>query len=309
MADQYIRKVGLVVAGGDGRGVDLSQLRVVFKVSAADTQSPNTADIRVYNLDPSLARQIAREFKGVTLQAGYEGGKYGVVFQGSIKQTETGRVSATDSFLSMFAADGDQAFNFGMVNTSRRGVAPADQANAIAGGMGPYGVTAGDTTQVTGGVLPRGKVLFGMGRARASDLAASTGTSWSIQNGKLVFVPLTGYLPGEAVVLNSRTGLVGVPSATEDGITATCLLNPSIRIGGRVQINNADINTRTVQQQGGFPNYSSISLPATVTDDGIYRVLVAEHRGDSRGDEWYTDVVCLAIDASASPGSSVKVYG
>lgn len=42
---------------------------------------------------------------------------------------------------------------------------------------------------------------------------------------------------------------------------------------------------------------------------GGYRVLVVSNLGDSRGAEWYTKMTCLALDASAAPGSSVLADG
>ncbi|WP_256859231.1 hypothetical protein [Burkholderia cenocepacia] len=32
---------------------------------------------------------------------------------------------------------------------------------------------------------------------------------------------------------------------------------------------------------------------------GFYRVMIAEHRGDTRGNDWYTEATCIAVDASA----------
>ena len=52
-----------------------------------------------------------------------------------------------------------------------------------------------------------------------------------------------------------------------------------------------------------------MTLFANVTNDGFYRVLVVSHIGDSRGTEWHTKMICLALDASAAPGSSVLAAG
>jgi hypothetical protein len=86
-------------------------------------------------------------------------------------------------------------------------------------------------------------------------------------------------------------------------------LNPFVRIGTRLQIDNAAINQTTVKEQQRYPDFHTITLPATVTNDGFYRTLVAEHMGDNRGPEWWTDITCLAIDTSAAPDQSVQAYG
>lgn len=45
--------------------------------------------------------------------------------------------------------------------------------------------------------------MFGIASAHLNDVAATTNTSWFIENGVLKFVSNTGFLPGEAIVLNS----------------------------------------------------------------------------------------------------------
>jgi hypothetical protein len=102
-----------------------------------------------------------------------------------------------------------------------------------------------------------------------------------------VLVPITGYRPGEAVVLSSTTGLIGTPKADQGGVKCRCLLNPNIVIGGLIQLAHDDINTLTTNQLGLSIN--SIAISAATTWTGLYRVLVSEHEGDSRGREWYTE--------------------
>lgn len=311
MTSQYLRKISLVVSEGDA-GVDLSALKIKFSVQQADADAPNTMIARIYNLTRSNADRIQKEFQRVTLQAGYEGGNFAIIFDGTIKQVLRGREDALNSFVQIMAADADEAFNFAVCNTSlAAGANLRQQADKIIESMGQFDVSASPNIPNelgTGGTLPRGKVLFGMARDRLSDCAESAAASWSIQNGKVNIIPLTGYLPGEAVLLSASTGIIGVPEATNNGIEVTTLLNPLLKIGTRVQIDNSLINQLTIREQG-FPQYRSLSFPANVTDDGFYRVLVVEHEGDTRGTNWYSRLTCLAVDPSAAPASSVLAYG
>jgi hypothetical protein len=257
---------------------------------------------------------VQKEFQKVVLQAGYENGNYGVIFQGTIKQVRRGRVDAIDTFLDIFASDLDAAYNFGMVSKSlAAGSSPTDQAKAsmaamqaAAGGAAVQGSIP--ESLGTGGTLPRGKVLFGLARERLTDVSNSAGCTWSIQNSKVNIIPLTGYLADEAVVLNAKTGLIGVPEADLNGINATVLINPRLKIGTRVQIDNKSINQTQVNQQG-FPRFTDLNFPASVSADGFYRVLVIECQGDNRGNEWYSKLTCLSLDSSAAPGKSVQAYG
>jgi hypothetical protein len=290
---------------------DLSHLHFQFSVRASDTETPNTAEILVYNLKQNTVAEIIKEYTAVIVQAGYAG-QMATVFKGTIKQFRQGRERNVDNFLEILAADSDELYNFGVVNqTVAGGSTYEDRFNAICDALGsPKDPNASGYLQTTGGILPRGKVLFGMGRSYLRDLARSTGTRWSFQSGEVTLVPLTGYLPGDVIVINSKTGMIGVPEATDQGVEVTVLMDPLIQVGQRVQINSADI-VQTVIREQGFPNYTSLNYVATVPPgDGIYRVMVAEHDGDTRENApWYTRLTCLAVDPSATPAESVLAYG
>lgn len=286
--DQWIRKATLVVSD-DSDGLDLSELHFKFDVMQSDFESPDNSYIRVYNLSDSTAKKIQNEFTKVTLQAGYQNGAFGTIFSGTIKQTKRGRENATDKYLDIIATDSDINYNFGVVNkTLEAGAEPSDISSALASAMD---ASISYESYNVGASLPRGKVLYGMARTHMRALAKTTKTTWSLQDGKLVIIPKTGYLPNEAVVLNSKTGLVGLPEQTEDGIKAVCLLNPNIVIGSRVQIDN-----ESIQKQTFSTSYTAINMYPSIAADGIYRVLVAEYHGDTRGHEWYTTITGLTIN-------------
>lgn len=312
--DQWLRKVSLVVIPSIGdQALDLSEMHIQFRVNAADVETPNNAIIRVFNLSSNTAARVQKEYSSVILQAGYQQGNFGTIFKGTIKQIRRGRISATDTYLDILAADGDEAYNFAVINQSLKAGSTLEQRQAaIAESMKQYNVEQGYTGPMTGGILPRGKVLFGMARDYQRDLANTTKMDWSVQGGMLQLIPYTGYRPGDAVVMNAMTGMVGMPEQTNQGIRVRCLLNPRIEVGRLIQINNKDINQNSVQTQLGFPRYTDIILLAKLSEsDGTYRVFVHEYEGDTRGNPWYSDLTCLAADSlgGGSTNSSVQAYG
>jgi hypothetical protein len=299
---QFERKATLTLLSGE-KALDVSDLHFKFKIVAEDEESPNNASVRVYNLSKETLVQVKGEFNRVVIQAGYEG-NFGVIFDGTIRQFRTGRESATDTYLDILAADGDLAYNFATLNqTLASGSNAGDVVAAAVTSMRPLGIGgAGSLPAVlsTGGVLPRGKVLFGLARAVLRAQVRSLGATWSIQAGKINIVPLTSYLPTEAVVLNGQTGLIGRPEQTENGIYAKCLINPRLVVGGVVQINNAAINQAVQRDVTGAPlrydKYAGLQLLADISTDGLYRVYVIEYEGDTRGVAWYCDLTLLSID-------------
>ena len=301
---QYIRHCKLIIADSGGEGLDVSGLRIVFTIKKADAETPNSAEIRVYNMAQNTAQRIKKEFDRVILQAGYDS-NFGVIFDGNIKQVIFGRENNTDTFVDSFAGDGDDAYNFAIVSqTLAAGSTQQQQVQVCADSFAAHGTGKGYIGgDFTGTKLPRGKVMYGMARDYLRRSAATTGTSWSVQDGKLQFVEHGGLLPGQAVVLTSKSGLIGTPEQTNDGIRAECLLNPLLKIGGLVKIDERSIAEAKLPDTD---EKSEANKPASINADGLYRLLTVEHSGDTRGQQWYSSLVCLSVDESAPPGKKVK---
>lgn len=291
---QWLRACSLVVAGAGGQGLQLGDLRVTFQTRKGDVETPNSAEIRIYNLAPATASRMKREFTRVVLQAGYQN-NLGIIFDGNIRQRRQGRENGTDTWLELIAADGDQAYNWAVVNTTlAAGSTPADRVQVCQQAFEAKGVGAGYRPELGNTTLPRGKVMYGMARKFMRETADTTGCSWSIQDGTMIMVPYTAYLPGEAVVLTHETGLVGTPEQTNEGIKVRCLLNPRLRINGRIKLNNTSIQAAKTDLK------MSAQRPPKMDTDGFYRIIKCEFCGDTRGNDWYADMVCIGLDDTAN---------
>lgn len=301
---QWLRKVSLVIGQAGGNALDLSEFRFTFDVRRGDIETPNTARIRVYNLADSTAKKLSgKEFSEVVLQAGYEG-NYGIIFSGQVVQVRRGRENQTDTYLDITAADGDQAYNFAFVNTTlAAGHTLNDQVNVCLKVMEQHGVTPGYIAGLPSNAAPRGKAMFGSARDYMRNVARATQSVWSIQDGKVVMYPETAYMPGTIPVITSATGMVGLPEQTSNGIKVRMLLNPSIKIGTLMRIDNASVQQYerpvTLSEQG---HQQGTVLQNKLDDDGYYYVMLAEHWGDMRGNDYYTEVICLAADATVIQG-------
>lgn len=294
MSQQYDRKCSLIVSDAAGNGLELSELRVRFSVHKSDTQSPAHANIRVYNLSDETARQVQKEFTRVSLQAGYVDG-YGLIFSGTVRQFRRGRESTTDTFLDIIAQDGDTAYNFAVTNTTlAKGWDQASLHTRLVDSFSEFDVTKGYTPEFGGPAMPRAKACYGMTRDYMRTLAESAGTSWNIADSKVDLIPVAGTLPGEAVVLTAKTGMIGLPQQTISGITVRALLNPKLRYGGQVQLDNASI-----QQAPISVAYSAVNYFPSLDNDGYYKIYAVEMTGDTRGPEWYSDLICAAVDGTA----------
>jgi hypothetical protein len=304
MTLQYIRKSQLL-ALNDKQALDLSQLHFRFMVRRGDRQTPNSADIRIYNPSEATAQQFVKsEFSTMSLQCGYEG-NFAVIFQGTIKQSRYGRESPVDTYLDITAADGDSYYNFAVVNFSlSAGSKQADHVNAIINNAQNYGnqeITPGYISGLSDSQLPRGKVFYGQAKDMLRKIATTQDADYHIQNGELNFIPRNNFQPVAPVEINAANGMVGLPEQTQNGIRVRCLLNPSIKIGSLINLNNKSIQQyRFGLSLNDAAQNSLLNQTIHLNRDGLYKVLWIDYIGNTRGQEWYSEITCIAADAAYS---------
>jgi hypothetical protein len=286
--NQFIRKAKLLIGKGDA-GVDMSNLQFTFQIKQAQKSNPQHASIRIYNVSDKTAHP---EYTRIVLEAGYQNGAYGTIFDGEIVQTRLGRENAVDTYMDILAAEGYSAHQAVVNTTLAAGSTALDVAEAAAKAMGLPLVNYVTTPLPR---FPRGKALYGMAREILSGAAATMGASWYYLSNAIELVPLDGGKPTEATVLNAATGMIGWPEITQDGVSVRCLLNPRLDIGSPLRIDNASILRAQASTDVHFlNNYPKVDA------DGLYRIYVIEHRGDTRGNDWYSDIICLSIDPANS---------
>lgn len=313
MTQQYLRNLSLVVADPAGKGIELGALRVTFEVRRGDLMTPNSCDLKVYNLSEDTANKVTNrlqksEFTQLALKVSYGDPTQNppqLIFRGTIVQARKGREDQKNSYVALTAADSDEAYNFSAVAlTLAAGSTQASGISILIKQMATAAVnqtlTQGYTPQLTPNKSLRGRTYYGMTRDELRDIAANNDCTVSIQDGQLTFVPLTAFVPGAAVLITPYTGLINVPEQTQNGLEMTVLMNPSVKIGQLVKLDSSDVN----QYRYGLDLESQkinalLALSTTkLNADGLYYVLKAEHTGDTRGTPWYTKLTCIAVDAS-----------
>jgi len=124
----------------------------------------------------------------------------------------------------------------------------------------------------------------------------------------LNIAPVASYIPVPVQILTAKTGMVGMPQLTSDGLKVTCLLNPKMKWGGRVQVDMSNLQTEGYDiSYGGQEVDQAQKDPRMATNaGGLFLIRSVEHYGDTRGNDWYTDLVCIGIDAMV-PKSGITV--
>jgi hypothetical protein len=247
--------------------LDLSKLRITFRVKSTLKAEPNTADVEVYNLSDAHRTQLEEAQKNVMrLEVGYNGSTH-QIFLGEVRTcfTETDGVDRVTKFSS---GDGEQAVlgtrirvTYGtqvQIDTCMR-----DLAKALGVGEGNLSnVAAKLKSRGLASIYPRGAALSGNAWRELVYICRSCGLEATIQDGALLILEQGQALADVAVRLAPNSGLVGSPTVDNDG-TVNCVakLIPELRPGVKVQLDS-------------------------LSGKGVYRVYDAEYTGDSHGDEW-----------------------
>lgn len=298
MSQQWIRKAKLFINSNKER-LDVSELQFRFETEARTSEAPKTLQLRLYNPAPKTIKKIIDEGAKIFLSAGYEG-SFGSIFQGTIIQIRSGRENGTDTFLDISASDGDHEYINSFVSaTIAAGSTAIGRIKSIATN-GNLTLNQIPTEQEGAARLPRGKVFFGMSRDHLRPLCATIGADWSITDGMIDVIEQRAYRKGDIIKLSYATGMIGQPMQTLEGIAIRALLNPGIEQSVLVQIDNASIQQYQVDLNP--LNRAKNDLIPHISKDGTYKVLYCKHHGDTRGQDWYTDLVGINGEHTTNQG-------
>ncbi|AIR07175.1 bacteriophage protein [Cedecea neteri] len=297
MSKNWMRHFELQLLDQNGQGVSLSDFKVTFQITWADTRWPRVANVRIYNLSPDTTNRITgQEFAKLRIIAGYsgqaapvdasevgtakvipddkigqtDGQNYGLIFSGDIRFTVTGKDNITDSWVLVQAVGDHEAFLYAnTITTLAAGYTVADLHRAVMQDFNPFGVTQGITGDFPNTVFPRGRAIYNASRNVMDNIAAQCKATWQLVDGQLQIVPEDKYIH-EAIVLNANTGLIGMPQQTMGaGVNVRCLINPNIRINGLIQLDQASVYRATL----GDSEIAQSPGPISETEDNGNRTL------------------------------------
>ncbi len=342
MSQNWMRHFELQLTDDQGQGISLSDFKVTFNIEWFNISKQNRiGTFRIYNLAPDTVNKItAGEFSKIRLIAGYEGiaetvsadqvgiaqdvnedeigtrngRNFGLIFSGDVRYSVTGKDNPVDRYVLIQAADSDQAFLTTVTTTTIGAGWTADSLNdVLMQGFNANGATQGRKPEMPPTVFPRGRVVFGVTRDIMDNVAAQCNARWMFVDGKVEMVRDDEYVH-EAIVLNSETGLIGMPQQTiGNGVNVRCLINPNIRVNGLIQLDQASVyrtalssdeiamaggQITTEDQNGNLTLSGTTAQPASIATDGIYIVRGIMYTGDTRGQAWYMDLMCEARGAT-----------
>lgn len=279
--------------------------KITGKVSKYFAIQPPEATIDIYNLSPvemanimsaryrKIGNQYAEREIRIKIEAGYNNSLFGTIFDGQILKPNMVRPDANNTILRLTCIDGSnfvaagstltQTFNDGM---NFYAVAQQIHDNSDT----DYRLVLSDNLK---NIKVDGSFVSSNGDySSLTQIAEETGCVFSYRDGTAYIQTLKEMMDEEqeAYVLNSDTGLIGIPMLNDDGVSVQSVLNPNYDILKILKINNAELSINQ-------PEYlNNRELGAWLSSDGLYRIIELTHNFDTTTGAFTTDMRCLARD-------------
>ncbi len=271
----FRRRVSLVISapvkGFAENGVlvvEITELRVSFKVKKTSGKTPNTAEVTIVNLNAERRAQLQEKGGKFSLQAGYSN-LVQQIFTGDIRDVSHIRNGANWNTL-IHSGDGERAYRWSRINeTFKAGTLVKDALHSVVKSMG---VNKGNVDAVLDTMTAQyvnGIALHGSSQVELDRILRAQGYEWSIQDGALQVLKTEQTTSILIPDIGPDSGLIGSPEFGADEKTkgpklkAKCLLEPRVHVGGRVHLTSERFN-------------------------GDVRITELEHTGDTISGEWCT---------------------
>mgnify|MGYP001248591701 CR=1 FL=1 len=257
-----------LTVGNESESLEIKHLRIYVESVMTLTSGPNPAKGALYELSQqTIDRITSGEFKYCTFEAGYE--ELGLIFMGDIRKAIV-KKDGVDLILSLEVYDGFNAINLSSVSTTlKAGSTDKDIIDGLINNMeldiNSAFVDAGNERQLT-----RAKVINGNVKKYLGQIGANQNADWSVQDGQFFMLSKDKVTNSAGYLINERTGMVGTPQKSDNGIELITLLQPEILVGSLIRVESV------VNQYNGDFKVTDIKLS-----------------GDTHSEKWYSQITAI----------------
>lgn len=257
-----------------GEVLRVRDLRVEFQIEKTKESTPNKAEVKISNLSEGTRAKIREKDALVRVFAGYEGDLGPVLLFVGNSQHIVNKWETPDIITHIEAQDGQRQLRETRVSFS---YGDKTSANVIVTRLAnELGLPLRQDFNITG--FYQGFSFNGRAKDGIDQVTRRFGYSWSVVDGEILIVPKEGNTGTIAVRLSPESGLVNTPERMNDQEgefeealekelewKITSLLNPRLNPGALVELDSKQAK-------------------------GIFQIEKVRHYGDTRGNNWYSEI-------------------
>jgi len=239
MADSYTIKTLRLTITQDGKAKIYEGFAVEASITKPGLPEKNSAKVKIWGLKyedmASLTMLAFRPLEArhnlLEVEAGDKDGKLALIFKGEITSASADLNASPDVAMSFEADSGSYPQKIAAPAATVAGeVKAADLFAKFAAEAGYEYKNEGLTASLKNAWFPGSPV------EKARKLARDIGCELIIDDGAMITLPAGQSRPGQAVLLNPGSGLLGYPTFNQRGIVCRCLFNPDLVYGGIIKV-------------------------------------------------------------------------
>lgn len=267
-----MRKTSFVVGGAEMT----DPLTIKFNVPFGDSDEVETIDIQVYNLKDSTINAITTNTSAI-LSAGYVDDN-GVIFNGTLKKKET-KWEELDKITTFKCIDSPEDYT---KTVFKKTFARNTPASTILRELAQAaGLSIGEIDLPVDFIYRSGKVLNGKIKDLASEIAKDCEAKLHINKGRM-FVRDRVKGDNLGLDISKETGLIDEPEEVEEEVKD--------EKGSKVKNEKKKIKGYKIKTLLNPRITTDVIIKLTSRKvSGVFRVSKGEHKGDTSGQEYYTE--------------------
>ena len=283
----YFDRVCKVVIEG-AKVITIENSKIQFEIIKSKNAKENTAKVEIYNLAPATRKLITEQDALVRIFAGYAQNKGLIeIGQGDISKVKHNR-DKTEVVTEIYIAEGLQKIRDNPISISFSSKSKLKLANVLdnlrtkSNNQFVFRLIDVDESKT----IDNGYSDLGSLDQILNNLRLQFGFGWSVQNGIITIKGTKKSLANEIMLLTPKNGLILHPESVKhvsrrlekSSITRQekkvnsiqALLQPHLQVNDIIAIASGDLN-------------------------GKYEIQKITHKGDTRGNDWYSDMEVIAM--------------
>jgi hypothetical protein len=275
----YFDRVCKVAIIGD-KAITIENAKIQFEIIKSKNPKENAAKVEIYNLAPNTRKLISEHEGLVKIFAGYAQNKGLIeIGQGDISKVKNNR-NKTEVVTEIYMAEGLRKIRDNPVSISFASKSKLKLSNILdnlrtkSNGQFTFRLVNIDDVKI----IDNGYADIGSLDQILNNLGLQFNFTWSIQNGIITIKGTKKPVASEIILLTSENGLILHPESVKPTIvkqakrisSIQALLQPQLQINDIIAIESQDLK-------------------------GKYEVLKITHRGDTRGNDWYSDIEVISL--------------
>ena len=283
---QYKRSITATIGEDDGTAVTIRNLYMEFELEKESTSKPNDGNLRIYNLNESTETQIRERGVRIRLTAGYDGNE-SLLFDGDIRKVEKEREALDRVTVIILGGNVNKLTNAEFIRSYEGAVS---LRTIVSDAVPSFNLLVDGLDEIPDNVFLNDFVWSGRTGDMLNRILEPQGIQWYENDGAIGFSTRNRSTDPMIYDINARTGMVGSPTITDRGIQVKTLLNPRLRINGKVRI-TSDILVDPASSDDQSARASEYQ--------GIYKINKIRHNGTNRKGRFQTEIVVTPLETES----------